>query len=138
MEIVKSSKGIYVIARIETHDPFVGVVLKPIMRERVREVGTEAPTRLIKISKRTNASRVTKVRSDSMAEKVVAAGKVGFVTARAIEDSQKSERDLCTSCGCEPVTPMQAITPSPCKRKPYTTAQASTIHKLQVGSLSCL
>ncbi len=25
-----------------------------------------------------------------------------------------------------PVTPMQAIAPSPCKRKPYTTAQAST------------
>ncbi len=136
MEIVKSSKGIYVIARLETHDPFVGVVLKPTMRERIREVGMEAPTRLIKISKRTNASRVTKVRSDSMAEKVVAAGKVGFVTARAIEDSQKSERDLCTSCGCEPVTP---------RRSPRLLASVSPtpqlkllLHKLQAGSLSCL
>ncbi len=38
--------------------------------------------RLIEISKLTHASRVTKDRSDSMAEKVVATGKVGFVTVR--------------------------------------------------------
>ncbi len=54
-----------------------GLYQEPIMRTT-----TVAPKRLIEISKRTHTSRVNKDRSDSMAEKVVAAGKVGSVTVR--------------------------------------------------------
>ncbi len=88
----------------------------------LRELEWEAPMHFIEIS---HASRVTKDShngSDSMAEKVIATGKVGFVTVRS--RTPRRARETFVPPVAEPVTPRR----SPCllaKRKPYTTAQAS-------------
>ncbi len=93
---------------------------------RLRKKERETPTGLIEISKRTHASRVTKDirnRSDSMAEKVVAAGMVGFVTVRS------STPTIARGTFVPPVAETVTLRRSPHllgKRTPYTT----TLHGL--------